>query len=726
MDQPLHPSTRPRRGVLAAIGAGITATLVGGAIVLGGSSAVEASGLSTFSSCAELREWGEESMARQWGGTENFEMIGQAIEGDAATAADSGAASSSGSGATGTAGAPASTTAPVVASEPEDGTDATALPRTGDRDDGDATNVIVEGIDEPDLVERLGGDRALVVGGQTLAVVDLATAQMEASTQVPWGAQVTYDADAGIAWAVGSGDQGEVVVQRFAVGDDALLEDGSWSTAGHLVSVRRQGGELLVVATDGFQHTFETRGEAIGPGVDASSSPGSDGAPDGPGSAPPAEDDVPFAGGPVPCDQVLHPQGPAEPTATLVVVLPVTGELAPTRSVQVVGSGANVHVTADAAYLATPSWDAEAGTEHTGLHRFDLGSLDHTGSGQVEGSLLNDFAMSDHDGYLRVAVTSGNFMGTMPTEPMFEGDVGQPILDEPVSETTTAPEPVDPATATSTTQRPPSTETTIPGDTVSEPAVTEPAIEEPIEEPMPVDPFPMPTVVEPPMAEVTNEIVVLDTDGDLDVVGRTPSFGHPGESLHGIRFEGDIAYAVTFLQTDPFYVIDLSDPTDPRIQGELELPGFSAYLHPISATEVVGFGPDENGRASAKLFDVADRTAPRLVDSIVLGDDSPVVWDHHAFVSLGDDRFAVPASNWDHLEPACDICPGGQYSGVENHVVVLAVSGGRLVEEERVSVELPESIVRLLPAPDGWGLLTSTQFAVVDDAGAVRGTVDLG
>jgi hypothetical protein len=54
------------------------------------------------------------------------------------------------------------------------------------------------------------------------------------------------------------------------------------------------------------------------------------------------------------------------------------------------------------------------------------------------------------------------------------------------------------------------------------------------------------------------------------------------------------------------------------------------------------------------------------------------------------------------------------------------VSGGRLVEEDRVVVRLPESIVRVIPAADGWGLLTSTQLAVVDGDGSVRGTLPLG
>lgn len=745
MDDTLNPSSRPRRGVLAVLGGGIATALVGGAIVLSGGSSAAASGLSTFTSCDELREWGADAITNQstqFGADVQFDAVGAPIASDGDVAAESSAA---GSGAAPTSPGPATTVAAEMAATDDGGPVS------------DSTNVIVEGIDEPDLVERLGGDRALVVGGQTLAIADLAGASVEAATRVPWGAQITYDADAGVAWSVGYGDRGETLVQRFVVAEGSITEDGSWSTTGQLVSARRQGGELLLVATDGFYGpvAFEDVGGPIGGETSGEV------APDGGDDVVESQTSIPFEEGPVPCDQVLHPEGPAEPSSTLIVVLPVDGPLEPVRSTQVVGAGTNVHVTSDAAYIATPSWDPADGTQTTGLHRFELGSLTHTGSGAVEGSLLNDFALSEHDGHLRVAVTvGGGFMGVpMPidpgigdgstgvTEPAFEdpvldGPAESPMVDDPgvapdasvssstevTTETTGAPDPapdvapVDPAAG--------GPETTVPDGSGGGGAAASSGVPANVvaPEPMPVDPMPMPTVVGPdPDLPVINEIVVLDTDGALDVVGRTPRFGHPGESLQGIRFEGNIAYAVTFLQTDPFYVVDLSDPADPVILGELELPGFSAYLHPISATEVVGFGPDESGRASAKLFDVSDRSNPRIVDSIVLGDESAVVWDHHAFTSLGDDRFAVPASQWSsYIEPACEACPGGEVVSSENHVVVLAVSGGRLVEEDRISVSLPESIMRVIPASDGWGLLATSSLTVVDSSGTVRGTVPLG
>ncbi|MEO6629869.1 MAG: beta-propeller domain-containing protein, partial [Aquihabitans sp.] len=347
----------------------------------------------------------------------------------------------------------------------------------------------------------------------------------------------------------------------------------------------------------------------------------------------------------------------------------------------------------------------------TGLHRFDLASLTHTGSGQVAGSMLNDFSLSEHDGFLRVAVTTS------------DGMIGRPVPMDGVIEE-------------------PGSVVEVPG-TAMAPIPTKPMPDGSMpDEPMPVDPAPMPPVADPPAERASlNEVVVFDTVGDLDVVGRTAPFGHPGETLRGIRFDGDVGYGVTFLNTDPFYVLDLADPAAPRVQGEVELPGFSSYLHPISARYVVGFGPDESGRASAKLFDVSDRSQPRVVDSVVLGDESPVTFDHHAFVSLGTNRFAVPASDWTPQEGGCDLIscsptprcdpaacdsigPSGT-AGVRSSVVVLGVVNGRLVVEERHSAQLNEAASRVIPTTDGWGLLTSGAITLLDAAGNERVTLPL-
>ena len=63
-------------------------------------------------------------------------------------------------------------------------------------------------------------------------------------------------------------------------------------------------------------------------------------------------------------------------------------------------------------------------------------------------------------------------------------------------------------------------------------------------------------------------------------VGQVGGLGK-GESLYSVRLLDDVGFAVTFRQIDPFYVIDLSDPVNPEVVGELKIPGFSTYLHPV-------------------------------------------------------------------------------------------------------------------------------------------------
>ncbi|MCY4664309.1 MAG: beta-propeller domain-containing protein, partial [Acidimicrobiaceae bacterium] len=100
------------------------------------------------------------------------------------------------------------------------------------------------------------------------------------------------------------------------------------------------------------------------------------------------------------------------------------------------------------------------------------------------------------------------------------------------------------------------------------------------------------TVGDPWGEESESQVRVLSTDGDvLTEVGSVGDIGR-GENVQSVRFVGDVGYVVTFRQIDPFYTIDLSDPANPEILGELKIPGFSSYLHPISDTMVLGVGSD--------------------------------------------------------------------------------------------------------------------------------------
>ena len=126
--------------------------------------------------------------------------------------------------------------------------------------------------------------------------------------------------------------------------------------------------------------------------------------------------------------------------------------------------------------------------------------------------------------------------------------------------------------------------------------------------------------------------------GSLEQVGQVTGLGAT-ESIFAVRFAGDVGYVVTFRQVDPLYVLDLSDPTDPKQVGELKIPGFSRYLHPLSGGLLFGVGRDADPRTGrerglqATLFDVSAPANPTQIAVLPLGDDSysPVEQDHRAF-----------------------------------------------------------------------------------------------
>lgn len=125
-----------------------------------------------------------------------------------------------------------------------------------------------------------------------------------------------------------------------------------------------------------------------------------------------------------------------------------------------------------------------------------------------------------------------------------------------------------------------------------------------------------------------------------------------GETLFATRFDGDVAYVVTYLQTDPLFVIDLSDPENPTVTGELEVPGWSLHIEP-RGDRLVALGIDdvEGRRASVSLYDVADPAAPALVDRVNFGQNwssSSAFSDYKAFTVL-DDLLIVPVSGWGDL-----------------------------------------------------------------------------
>ncbi len=252
-------------------------------------------------------------------------------------------------------------------------------------------------------------------------------------------------------------------------------------------------------------------------------------------------------------------------------------------SVGVAGDGSMVYASLDRLYVATspggwmvpfrgdgpvpgPGRVPVPPPDETVVHGFDIGAGSATryvGSGRVEGRLLNQWSMSERDGFLRVATTRNQFAAMQLPPP-------------------------DPRSRRS---RPP-----VPR---SDAAVT----------------------------------VLAERGGELTRVGWVTGLGK-GEELKSVRWFDDLAVVVTFRQTDPLYVVDLADPTAPRVRGALKVDGFSAYLHPIGNRQLLGVGLAADARtggvtgAQIATFDIADPQAPRRLD---------VAIQRNAWTRVGED-----------------------------------------------------------------------------------------
>jgi uncharacterized secreted protein with C-terminal beta-propeller domain len=133
-------------------------------------------------------------------------------------------------------------------------------------------------------------------------------------------------------------------------------------------------------------------------------------------------------------------------------------------------------------------------------------------------------------------------------------------------------------------------------------------------------------------ASSSSRVSVLRQDGaTLVQVGAVGGLGQ-GERIYAVRFMGARGYVVTFRQVDPLYTLDLSDPTAPKVMGELKIPGYSAYLHPVGENLLLGVGRDATN-VKASLFDVSNMAAPREVASLGFGYGATAVETQpHAFL----------------------------------------------------------------------------------------------
>ncbi|KJS15263.1 MAG: hypothetical protein VR69_14220 [Peptococcaceae bacterium BRH_c4b] len=204
-----------------------------------------------------------------------------------------------------------------------------------------------------------------------------------------------------------------------------------------------------------------------------------------------------------------------------------------------------------------------------------------------------------------------------------------------------------------------------------------------------------------------NNIFVLD--GKLQITGRLQGLAR-SERIYAARFLGDRVYLVTFRRVDPFFVIDLKDPKNPKVLGELKIPGYSDYLHPYDENHIIGIGKDvpeagipgppvvrpmarpeaeieivpplvRPGGLKIALFDVSNPEKPREISKFVVdqpSSDSEALRDHRAFLfSKSKNLLVLPVTYWVQTEINTKaIWPGYQHFWQGAYVFDVSPSGG--------------------------------------------------
>jgi inhibitor of cysteine peptidase len=226
----------------------------------------------------------------------------------------------------------------------------------------------------------------------------------------------------------------------------------------------------------------------------------------------------------------------------------------PVHETLLLGIASTIYVSPSNIYVTFPDWSSGSGK--TSIHRIhiDEGHIEYHATGEVPGSLLNQFSMDEQGEYFRVATTAWN------------------------------------------------------ASTFG--------------------------------AQQINNVYILDQK--LDIYGRLENLA-PGEQIYSARFMGNRCYLVTFEVIDPLFVIDLASPGNPRVLGELKIPGYSGYLHPYDENHLIGIGMLDS-TVKIALFDVTDTGNPEEISTYLVNDNdshsmrdwiwssTPVLYEHKAFL----------------------------------------------------------------------------------------------
>jgi len=577
----------------------------------------------------------------------------------ATASASQGALSAEGAGGASVA-AGARVDAPAAAAAGAGSAAATSVPSASPAYSG--TNDYQAGVDEPDLV-KTDGLRIVTVAGGVLRVIDAASRTVTGRLNL--ATAMGYQPAEGIGYqpvnlllsgdhalllisdSVASGAPASDGMPQSVSGPLLLLVDlagqprvmSSYRIEGALVDARETGSVARVVIRSQPRLYFPPQrgtaqvGAAQGTGVQTgAAAPGS--AQPGPASSAAlvaanraiiaragldtwlpqfteTAGDVTIAGH-VPCTAISRPA--VFSGAQLLTVLTFNlasdslgtgdGVAIAADGTIVYGTGASLYVASDTRWQVMPATYGAAAVQvqhpRTYVYRFDVtqpGPPRYAAGGSVPGYLLDQYSLSEWNGYLRIATTTGTSWALADGAPA--------------------------------------------GAQTSSSAVYVLTIRGP----------------------------VMRTAGQVTGLGIS-------ERIYAVRFMGPAGYVVTFRQTDPLYTLDLSDPAHPQVRGTLALTGYSAYLHPASATSLIGIGQQADkmghvGGLQVSLFDVSDLASPtRLAAYVLAGASSDAQFDPHAFLYWPSSHLVVvPLQRYDGLPVAA--APSGPQSGA----LVLGING---------------------------------------------------
>ena len=257
----------------------------------------------------------------------------------------------------------------------------------------------------------------------------------------------------------------------------------------------------------------------------------------------------------VECANLAHPETFSGLDTVAVSSFDMGSALQSRKTVGVIAGGQQIYATGTSMYVSTTDWSRDGSPAKTNLHKFvtePSGASTYKGSGEVPGTLLNQYAMSEYEGVLRVASTISERRGWVNSRQTTEGLV----------------------------------------------------------------------------------TTLHEQGGALRQLGQVGGLGRQdNESIRAVRFIEERGYVVTFRQTDPLYVLDLRNAAAPKVVGELKIPGYSGYLHPIGENLLLGVGQSglDSGISPAprtpgggpgvqfSLFDISDPASPHRIDTQTYG-----------------------------------------------------------------------------------------------------------